>query len=72
MWGDTVLSFGAVNWSTKNIKYKKHHGLKWMPVDDFKCNNQQKTGGQDGEEFGVKVRRAGGMGEAQFHCFGGV
>jgi hypothetical protein len=31
-----------------------------------------KKGGWDGGEYGGEVRRTGGAGEAQFHCFGGI
>jgi hypothetical protein len=35
-----------INWDGK-IEQKKHHGLKWLPVDDYQRNNQLKTGGRD-------------------------
>ena len=53
-------------------KYKIHRGLKWPLVNDFKCNNQPKIGGRDGEVYGGEVQQAGGAGEVHIHCFGGV
>ncbi len=32
-------------WGFELSDEKKHHGLKWPPVDDFKRNNQPKTSG---------------------------
>ncbi len=56
----------------KRNKYKIHRGFKWLLVDDFKRNNQPKTGGRNGKEYGGEVRQAGGVREVQFHCFDGV
>ena len=55
----------------KNIYYKIHHSLKWLPVDDFKRNNQPKTGGHEGGEHGGDMRQAGCMGDVRLHRFGG-
>ena len=44
----------------------------WLPIDDFPHSNKPKIGGRDGGEYGGEVRRAGGAGEAHFHCFGGI
>ena len=63
VWGDELI---------KNNIYKIHRGLRQMPIDDLKHNNQPKIGVRDGGEYGGEVHQAGGAGEAQFHSFWGV
>jgi len=38
----------------------------------LKSKNQPKTGSRNGGKYGVEVRRAGRVGEARYHHFGGV
>ena len=42
--GCMVQSFGAAN--------KIHRGLRWPPIDAFVLNNQPKTVGRDGGDYG--------------------
>ena len=51
-WARSV--WGETGQKRKNIEYRK--GFKWPPVDEFKHNNQPKTDGHDGGEYGEKVR----------------
>ena len=64
MWGGTIPSFRAVNLMTEKKKYKICSGLRWLPINDNTHNNQSKTGGPDGGEYGGKVQQAGGVREA--------
>jgi hypothetical protein len=56
----------------KNYKNTIHGGIYWPPIGKPKHNNQPKTGGRDGGEHGGDIRRAGHVGEARCHHFGGV
>ena len=47
-------------------------GLRRLPIDNFPHNNQPKIGVRDGGEYEGEVRQAGGAGEANYHCVGGV
>jgi hypothetical protein len=71
-WGDTVPSFGVSNWATKKIKHEIHHDLRQPLINNGSHNNQPKTGSRNGEKHGGEVQRAGGVGEARYHHFGGI
>ena len=55
-------------------KYKcKNMSWPYTAADGYlKSNNQPKTGSRDGGKHGVEMRRAGRVGEARYHHFGGV
>ena len=59
--GCMVQSFGAAN--------KIHRGLRWPPIDAFVLNNQPKTVGRDGGDYGWETRRAGGAGGCDIIVF---
>ena len=68
---DTMPSFGCrIDWQ-KLTKEKIHLGHRRPPIKHFTHNNQPKTGGRDGGEYGGKMRQVGGVGEAQYHRVGG-
>ena len=71
--GDVVLLFGASNGGKQQQKLKDGPGLghRRLPIEHFTHNNQPKTGGHNGEEYGGKVRRVGGAGEARYYCVEG-
>jgi hypothetical protein len=53
-------------------KHEIHHGLRQPSIDNGSHNNQPKTGSCNVGEYGGEVRRAGHVGEARYHHFGGV
>jgi hypothetical protein len=55
---------------TKNEENKIRCGLKWLPNDKYKHNNQQKTCWHNGEETGYGVRPAGVQGEHKLIILG--
>jgi hypothetical protein len=56
----------------KIIKHEIHHGLRQPSINNGSHNNQPKTVSCDGGKYGGGVRRAGRVGEARYHHFGGV
>ncbi len=42
------------------------------PIYKYPLNSQLKTGGPNGGEYEGEAQRAGGVGEAGYHCFGGA
>ncbi len=71
-WGNAVPLFWTLNRATQKNENKIHGGVNRPPIGGSKHNNQPKTGGRDGGEYGGDMRRAGRVGEAQCHHFGGV
>ena len=69
--GDVVPLFVASNGATKKERWAAR-GHRRPPIEHFTHNNQPKTGGRDGGEYGGKVRQVGGAGGARYHCFGGA
>jgi hypothetical protein len=69
---DTVPLFGAANGAAKKQWDGRGLGHQWPPNDNFTHNNQPKTGSRDEEKYGGEARRAGGAGEARYHCFRGA
>ncbi len=70
--GDTVPSFGAVNWASNKYKYKNTFWPYTAADGYLKRNYQPKTGSRNGGKYGGEVQRAGHVGEAQYRHFGGV
>ena len=66
-----MLSFGGSEWNDKKIKIKIHRGLRWPSIIKKTLNNQPKTGGRDGWDFGGEARRAGGAEKRDTIVFGG-
>jgi len=46
------------------------HGLRWLPINEIVHNNQPKTGGRDGGDYGGEAQRAGGAGKRDIIVFG--
>jgi len=67
--GDTIQSFGAANGATKNKKNNLHRGLRLPPINNNTHNNQPKTGGRNGGDYGGDARRAGGTGKHDIIVF---
>ncbi len=61
-----------IEWHKINNKHEIHHGLRQLSINNGSHNNQPKTGSRDGVKYGGEVRRAGRMGEAWYHHFGGI
>ncbi len=55
-----------------NNENKIHGGVNQPPIGGPKHNNQPKTGGHNGGEHGGDMQRAGCVGEARWHHFGGI
>jgi len=56
----------------EKLRFGQGLGLSRLPIDNFPHNNQPKIGDRDAGEYEGEVRQAGGVGEAQYHCFGGI
>jgi hypothetical protein len=55
---------------TKIIKILR--GLRWLPINQYTHNNQPKTGGRDGGDYGGEARRVGGARKCNIIIFGGA
>jgi hypothetical protein len=56
----------------RKIKFIKiRRGLKQPPIDQTSHNNQPKTGGRDGGDYGGEARRVGGVGKRRPIVWGG-
>ena len=53
-------------------EHEIHHDLRQPLINNGSHNNPPKTGSRDREKYGGEVRRAGRVGEAQYHHFGGI
>ena len=70
--GDGVgVSFGASNRTIKKKLIKIRRGLRWPLIDKKTHNNQPKTGGRDGVDYGGEARQVGGVGKRDTIIFGG-
>ncbi len=69
--GASSHRLGRLN-GTTNKRFGRGLGLRRLPINNFPHNNQPKIGVRDRGEYEGEVRRAGGEGEAQYHCFGGI
>ena len=67
--GGILPSFGAANKVTKTKKNKIRRGLRWPPIGKKSHNNQPKTGGRNGGDYGGEARRAGGTGKRDIIVF---
>jgi hypothetical protein len=56
----------------KIYKHIIHYGLIQPSINNGSRNNQPKIGSHDGGKYGGEVQRAGRVGEAGYHHFGGV
>jgi len=63
---------GRLNGKTTKLRFGRGLGLRRLLIDNFPHNNQPKIGVREAGEYEGEVRRAGGEGEVQYHCFGGV
>jgi hypothetical protein len=63
--------FGVANRGAKNKKMKYTIAFEWPPIDNGSHNNQPKTGGCNGGEYGEDVRWSGGMGGSMIPLFWG-
>ena len=70
--GGLIPSFGVTKWNNNKNRDKRGLGLRRLPIDNFPHNNQPKIGVRDAGEYEGEERQAEGVGEAQYHCFGGV
>jgi len=68
-WGAFRYRLGAAHEVTKNKKNKIRRGLRWPPIGKKTHNNQPKTGGCDGGDYGREERRAGGVGKRDIIVF---
>ena len=67
--GGILPSFGAANKVTKTKKNKIRRGPRWPPFGKKSHNNQPKTGGRNGGDYGGEARRAGGTGKHDIIVF---
>ncbi len=70
--GDVVPLFGLLNGGKQKKRDGRGLGHRLPPIKNVKHNNQPKTSGCNGGEYGGKVGQAGGAGEARYHPVGGV
>ena len=70
--GGVIASFRASHQTMKTKLIKIRRGLEWPPIDKITHNNQPKTGGRNGGDYGGEAQQAEGAGEARYHYFYGI
>jgi len=68
-WGGFCYRLGVANKVTNKQKNKIRHGLDGRQSAKKTHNNQPKTCGRDGGDYGGEARRAGGVGKRNIIVF---